>query len=141
MRSSPAKVTFFRVKDNQAKIQLICQKAQEAFLQERRLLITVPTIEAGRYIDALLWRQPEESFLPHLFTQSPTSEWIAITTMEAGNLNQASCLLNLCLTASSFYQEYEDIYELDDETLPDKKEYAKKRLMEYKAKGLLVKES
>ena len=92
----PIKVTFYRVKNNSAKIQLICRKAQEAFQYERRLLISVPNIEAAHYIDALLWKFPEESFMPHVIAETETQEWIAITSQEKHNINQAPHLLNLC---------------------------------------------
>ncbi|CUI16461.1 Conserved hypothetical protein [Candidatus Protochlamydia naegleriophila] len=140
MKQSIPKIIFYRVKDNQAKIRFICTKAQEALNQEKRLLILVPNPEAGHYIDTLLWRQPEEDFLPHVFTQSSTMEWIAITTQEGANLNQADLLLNLCSHSVQTYQPYHEIYELYDETHPQKLESSKQRLKDYLDKGLFVKE-
>jgi DNA polymerase III subunit chi len=129
------------VKDNSAKIHLICTKAQEAFKQEKRLLIAVPNFQAAQYVEALLWKVPAESFMPHVVSDTPTSEWIAITMQEQHNVNQAVRLLNLCPTPSPLYQHQHiaEVYELYDETHPQKAELSQQRLQLYQSKGLLVK--
>ncbi len=134
----PLKITFYRVKDNTAKLTFICQKAQEAFQQEKRLLIAVPNLQAAQYIDQLLWRTPEESFMPHVVTDMPTQEWIAITLQEQVNVNQALRLLNLCPHPSSLYQQVEEVYDFYDETHPQKKELSEQRLRFYQEKGVRV---
>jgi DNA polymerase-3 subunit chi len=127
------------VKDNSAKIHLICTKAQEAFKQEKRLLIAVPNFQAAQYIEALLWRVPAESFMPHVVADTPTSEWIAITMQEQHNVNQAIRLLNLCSIPSALHQQVAEVYELYDETHPQKTKLSEQRLQFYQSKGLLVK--
>lgn len=127
------------MKDNSAKIHLICTKAQEAFKQEKRLLITVPNFLAAQYIESLLWRTPSDSFMPHVVADTPTTEWIAITMQDQLNVNQASRLLNLCPTPSALYQQVNEIFELYDETHPEKVELSKQRLQFYQSKGLVVK--
>lgn len=136
--NSIAKITFYQVKDNAAKIHLICTKAQEAFKQEKRLLITVPNFLAAQYIESLLWRIPSDSFMPHVVADTPTSEWIAITMQDLQNINQAPRLLNLCPTPSALYQQVSEVYELYDETHPEKAELSKQRLQFYQSKGLSV---
>jgi DNA polymerase-3 subunit chi len=138
-KNSVSKVLFYRVKDNTAKLHLICSKAQEAFKQEKRLLIAVPNLQAAQYIDTLLWRQPAESFLPHVITDSSVSEWIAITIQDQHNVNQAVRLLNLCSSPSPLYQHVEEVYDLFDETHPEKVELSQQRVQFYQSKGLLVK--
>lgn len=127
------------MRDNSAKIHLICAKAQEAFKLEKRLLIAVPNLQAAQYIDALLWRTPPESFIPHIISDTPVAEWIAITMQEQHNINQAPCLFNLCPLPSTLYQQVEEVYDLFDETHPQKTESSQQRLHFYQAKGLLVK--
>ena len=134
----PAKVTFYRVKDNTAKLHLICSKAQEAFLHEKRLLIVVPTFEAAQYIDALLWRYPEEGFIPHSISDTLTSDWIAITTQQNQNVNETTLLFNLCSSISPLYQNLEQIFELFDDTHPQKAELSRQRMQLYQTNGLLV---
>jgi DNA polymerase III subunit chi len=138
-KNSLPSIAFYRVKDNLAKIQLICGKAQEAFAQEKRLLIAVQTFEAAQYVEALLWRIPPESFIPHTISDTTTSEWIAITMQDQLNVNHAPRLLNLCPTASALYQAVEEVYELYDESHPQKIELSQKRARFYQEKGLLVK--
>jgi DNA polymerase-3 subunit chi len=128
-----AKVIFFKIKDNREKVQFICAKVEEAYRQEKKLLIMVPTEEAGQYVDSILWKLPENSFIPHVFGKSPTNEWIAITTL-AENLNQAPRLLNLTGQASML-QPFEEIYEIFDETSPDKLKASKEKIISYQAKG------
>ena len=127
------KVIFYKIKDNREKIHFICTKAEEAYQQEKKLLILVPNEAAGQYVDALLWRLPENSFMPHALTGSPTNEWIAITIL-AENLNQASRLLNLTAQASTL-QHFEEIYEIFDETSPDKLKASKEKIASYQVKG------
>ena len=137
--NSLLKVTFYRVKDNSTKIQLICTKAQEAFKQERRLLMHVPHFQAAQYIEALLWRIPAESFMPHVVADTPTSEWIAITMQDQLNVNQAIRLFNLCPMPSALDQQISEVYELYDETHPQKAELSQQRLRHYQERGVLVK--
>lgn len=132
------KVTFYRIKNNAAKIQLICTKTQEAFQHEKRLLISVPNLQAAQYVDTLLWKLPEEGFLPHVIADTATSEWIAITMQDKHNINQASCLLNLCSTPSPLYPHVEEIIEIWDETHPQKMELSQQRFQFYKSKNLLI---
>ena len=133
------RVIFYRVKENATKIQLICKKGEEAFSQEKRLLIAVPNFQAAQYIEELLWRNPRESFMPHVVTDTPTSEWIAITMQNEKNVNQATRLLNLCTTPSPFYEHIKEIYEFYDASLPEKGELSEQRLQYYTSKGCVVK--
>lgn len=140
MKNNPKpKVTFYRVKDNGAKIQLICSKAQDSFRKERRLLIAVPNMEAAKYVETLLWRLPEESFMPHLITDEQSNEWIVITLQDKVNVNDAPQLFNLCTDPSPLYQFVEEVYELFDETHPQKLELSQQRMRLYQSKGFLVK--
>lgn len=133
------KVTFYRVKDNGAKIHLIGTKAQEAFKHEKRLLITVPNFQAAQYIESLLWKSPADSFMPHVVADTSTAEWIAITMQDQNNVNQAIRLLNLSPSVPHFFQEMSEIFELYDETHPEKLELSKQRVQFYQSKGITIK--
>lgn len=132
------KVLFLKIKDNSTKLQKICQLANEIVNQEKRLLITVPSEEAAKYIDALLWRMPEESFLPHSIVSSPSKDFVAITLIKTENFNQAHCLLNLCMEISPIFHQFETVYELLDETDLKKTQQCQNKFQEYKAKGVVV---
>jgi len=130
------RIIFYKITDNQSKIDLICAKVKESLEQEKRLLILVATKEAGEYLDALLWKKPAESFYPHIFTQESTTEWIAIT-QQLANINQASSLLNLGTLPVIFFQEFKEIYEIDDQTSPEKAGRSKERFDHYQSRGIV----
>jgi DNA polymerase III subunit chi len=134
----PVKAIFHRVSDNGAKIQFVCSKAQEALQHEKRLLIAVPNFQAAQYVDLLLWQHPAESFLPHVIAEATTPESIAITMQQQHNVNQATWLLNLCPTPSALYQYVEEVYDLYDESHPQKTELSRQRMGFYEAKGLVI---
>lgn len=73
-----------------------------------------------------------------MIVDTSTAEWIAITMQDQRNVNQASRLLNLCTIPSPLYQEVEEIYELYDETHPQKTELSQQRLRYYQAKELFT---
>ncbi len=129
------KVHFLKVIDNQSKLIRITQTIQKHFEQNATVLIIVPTIEAAQYIDQLLWKLPEESFLPHAIAEGPTTERIAIST-DARNVNHATILLNLNQTAHPHPKEFHTIYELYDQTHPSKEELSQQRHATYQQQGL-----
>jgi DNA polymerase-3 subunit chi len=131
------KVTFYKIKDNAAKLRWICRKTEEAYEWEKRLLIYVPSQEAGHYIDTLLWKYSEQSFLPHQFTDRPTLDWIAITQTNH-NINQASWLMNLSNQPLPLPDSFEEVFELYDETHPDKRAASLAKIESYKLKGIKV---
>lgn len=134
------KIFFLRVVDNTAKLQRLCHIVQDVFLSKENLLIIVPSDEVAAYIDQLLWRLPEESFLPHVIANGPIKERVVITTA-ASNLNQADTLLNLCPTIPANAKDFQTIYELLDLTHPTKEDLSRKRIEAYQAAGSQVIES
>lgn len=130
------KVTFSKVRDNQAKALFICQQVQTVLRREKKLLIVAPNEEAAKFVDALLWRLPEESFIPHAIVTKQSPESIAITTQDKENLNQAHYLLNLCPQVNAFSDQFEEIFELDDETSPEKAQLTDKKKQAYAMMGV-----
>ncbi len=130
-------VTFLATPNNQQKIKAICSTVEHHFLLEDSLLILAPSEEAAAYLDQLLWRFPESSFLPHAIAQQPTEERIAITTREE-NLNQARVLLSLLPNLSSIWQQFPHVYELMDTTHPEKQILSENRLKQYQKLGATI---
>lgn len=131
------KVHFLKVVDNQTKLLRICQTVQKHFDQNTPVLILVPTLEAARYIDELLWKTPPESFLPHAIAEGPTTECIAIST-DSQRVNQAKVLVNLCQTVPTNYMDFHTIYELYDQTHPSKEELSRQRHAFYQQNQIAV---
>jgi DNA polymerase-3 subunit chi len=123
-------ITFIQVKDNKSKIETICSTIAERYRLGEKVLIYVATEQAACYIDQLLWRSPEESFLPHSILDKPTNERIVITLLTQ-NLNQAENLFNLSPTVPPFYDQFRAVYELMDETDPAKLQASLQRKKEY----------
>lgn len=130
-------ITFLRAADNAAKLRHICETVAKHFYQQEAILIAVGSNEVATYVDQLLWRLPEEGFIPHAIANAPTKERIVITT-EQNNLNQASIVFNLRAQAISGIHAFHEIYDLLDLTHPDKERASRQRQAAYRAAGCKV---
>jgi DNA polymerase-3 subunit chi len=128
------KVIFIKVTTPQIKQRKLCDVIQHHFESGENILITVPNSDAARYVDELLWRLPEESFLPHLIAEIPLEEPIVIST-RSENLNNATVVFNLQSGASSLCGQIPTIYELMDETHPDRQSNSLERFTVYQKQG------
>lgn len=128
-------VSFLSVKDNLSKISRVCGLVNHLFQQEKQTVIYVPNIEVAKYIDAMLWKHPENSFIPHKITNVPDEETIVITTVDTPFKN-VTTLINLCPSIHPHFQHFTAIYELYDMSHPDKEAQAKRRIEEYKSKQI-----
>jgi DNA polymerase III subunit chi len=134
MNREKAKVIFLRAADNTSKLEQICKTVNLHFEKNERMQISVPSTDAAAYVDQLLWRLPEESFIPHSISQSPTQEQIIITT-QTGNLNHATIWMNLCPAVSGDPSLFSIIYELWDQTHPSKEALSAQRQAFYRLHG------
>ena len=130
-------ISFIRVTDNRTKLMRLCSTLLHHFLQKENVLITVQDQKTAHFLDDMLWRMPEESFLPHVLTESPTEEQIVITTGRK-NLNQAKILFNLCPQSSQICGQFPVVYELLDETDAGKEKLSLQRQGAYLSVGYPV---
>lgn len=128
------RVCFIQVMDNASKLKKLCDIVQTHFLKKDVILITAPSIQAAEYIDQLLWRSPEESFIPHAIVSHASKEKIAITTSPS-NVNQANVLINLLAVTHPNPGLVDVIYELLDLTSQDKIEVARQKREIYMKAG------
>lgn len=133
------RVCFIRVTDNTSKLQKLCAVIHEHFIKKDKVLIVVSSIEAAKYIDQLLWRMPEESFVPHAIAKGTTKEHIAITT-NLSNINGASVLVNLLPNVHPSPGPVDLIYELLDLTSKEKEEISRNKQETYRNAGHIVEE-
>lgn len=133
MKQKP-NVIFLSITTNQQKIASICQHVQKHFDRSEPILILAPSEQAVQYLDDMLWKFPEDSFLPHEASQASSKEKIVITTVHQ-NLNQSKILMNLCPEPCPIAEQFETIYELYDQTHSDKVEQSKRRHEAYVQKG------
>lgn len=115
-----SKVVFFTVKTAIEKLHTIVHVAQEYLEKKEALLILVPDQAALDFVDELLWRLPEEGFIPH-----PTS-FIQIES----ETKEAVAIFNL--KPSAFLGGSYTIFELEDYTSVEKLQLSKQRYAAYK---------
>lgn len=130
------KVFLFQVRETSHKLRVICETAAEHFKNKEPLQIIVPDKTALEFVDALLWRMPEESFLPHSALSTASNELIAVTC-ERAILNQALAVFNLCLMPP-LNCKVKTLYDFDDITSPDKKQASEKRYQAYREAGFQI---
>lgn len=138
-QTSKSIVRFIRVNTNSEKQHALCHLVVDHCSKKEKVLILVPSNEAATYIDQLLWKQPEESFIPHAICQGPANEPVAITTASA-NVNRASFVVNLTSLPLEDLPNVKFIYELNDGTSPEREALSRKKLQAYSEGGFQIEE-
>jgi len=138
MSNKHIRVTFFQVTNDQQKRKTILQLTHEYFKKNEPLVIRLPHQKALEYVDILLWREPQESFLPHAIKDEHCKDLIVLTTSEESP-NGARSVLNLCpkpITNKNL--SFTRIYELEDLASSQKNKSAQERYKSYKDQGYSV---
>ncbi len=135
--SSSTRVVFFQVRDNPSKLQRITETAQSHFDKKEPFLILVEDARSQQFVDELLWKLPQTSFPPHLATDDPTSDLVAISKIKK-NVNSARVAFNLCATPLLIEGPFRIIYEFEDLTTLTKKNLSSLRFDAYKQAGFLI---
>ncbi|HSX10255.1 MAG TPA: DNA polymerase III subunit chi [Chlamydiales bacterium] len=135
--SSNTRVVFFQVRDNASKLKRIAEVAHTHFERKEPLLILVDDDRSAQFVDELLWKMPETSFLPHVATDDTTTDWVAIAKAKK-NVNSAHIAFNLCPTPLLIEGPFRIIYEFEDLTTPNKKNLSSLRFDAYKSSGYLI---
>lgn len=131
------RVVFFQVKENGAKIKKILETAALHFERKEPLLILVEDAKAQSFVDELLWKTPDTSFLPHAATDETSQDKIAICKIKK-NVNSARVAFNLCPTPLLIEGPFRIIYEFEDLSAPNKKNLSSLRFDAYKQAGFLI---
>lgn len=122
-------ILFFPVKTAQAKLLKICQIATLHVQKKEKLIILVSDQISFEFVDELLWKLPEEGFLPH------PNQFLTIETEPNG---EASALFNLKQTAFLQKNPFKKIYELEDYTSSEKLQLSKQRYQTYRDAGYSI---
>ncbi len=131
------RVVFFQVKDVPTKFHRLCETAKSHFEKKEPLLILVEDEKAQKFVDELLWKWPQTSFLPHLATDEETKDWIGIAKVKK-NINNARIAFNLCSTPLLLEGPFRIIYEFEDLTEPNKTKLSNLRFDRYKEARFLI---
>ncbi len=121
-------IVFFSVQDTATKLRKICDVARDHILRAQSLLILVPDTTVHAFIDELLWRLPEEGFLPH------PSKLLVIDTQP----QEAASLFNIRPVPYTEKIYYKTVYELEDHTSPEKLQLSHQRYNAYRDLNLPI---
>ena len=127
---SLTRVVFFQVADATAKLKKIAETACTHFGKKEFLIFFVEDEKALNFVDELLWKLPETSFLPHSASDLPTKERIAITKTKT-NVNSAQYAFNLCPTPL-LLTGFKIIFDFEDLSSPNKNSFSTLRFNAYK---------
>ena len=126
------KVILFKIIEPKSKLLKIIQTSYHHFSRKEKLLIRCPDEMSMRFVDDLLWKEPKESFLPHIATLEKSNDFICITK-SIENLNDARFLINLNPDFLDIDSDFKTIYDFDDNTTVVKKEKSQKRIDYYRS--------
>ena len=122
------KIVFVQVQDTATKLLRIHEIALNHFQRQDPLWILVQDMAALEFLDTLLWRYPEESFVPH---STSGQDIITISTTSG----PVPTLFNLCQTPVSAQDTTKVVYELEDTTSAQKKQASELRYQAYRQAG------
>jgi DNA polymerase IIIc chi subunit len=122
-----SEIFFTTVHDAQAKLKAITHLATLHFKKKEKLLILVADKAALYFVDQLLWRFPEESFLPHTSSENPSEEELIVISQK-----NIACFATLNLCPYPCFSEAKIVYELEDLTSADREKLAKERYQAYR---------
>lgn len=132
-------VTFLRVTDVHSKLMRICDTVFEHVSQGQKVLIAVDDDASAKFVDNLLWKLPEESFIPHTIADAECEDSVVITTVEK-NLNNAFALISLRGAVSPMAKNFHAVYELSDHTVAKKLDLSRQRYASYQNEGFPLNE-
>jgi len=118
-----SQINFFVVKDTPSKLHRIVKAAQDHLRRQDPLIFLLPDAAALAYVDELLWKLPEDGFLPH------PSRFI---TLELQPTQGGSSLFNLRPGAYLEKFSFKTIYEFEDHTSTEKLQLSKQRYQTYR---------
>jgi DNA polymerase-3 subunit chi len=126
------KIVFVQVKNTAVKLLKIHEIAASYFQKQDPLLILVHDAAALEFLDTLLWRYPEEGFLPH----GTSSQDVIMLSTTVNPL--AKTVLNLCQTPVPLQEGLQLIYELEDDSSLHKKQASEARYQAYRQAGCAI---
>ncbi len=107
-----------------------------SILKKEPLFILAPNQAAVEYLDLLLWRSPQKSFLPHHAERKATTSNLISITDQAFNTNQATSVFNLTFDHVLITSDLKLIYELEDLSSKEAQEAFKRKFTAYHKKTL-----
>jgi DNA polymerase III subunit chi len=135
--SSSTRVVLFQIRKSFEKLKSLINTAELHFNQKESFIIFAEDKKAAEYVDELLWKSPQTSFLPHILSDIETNEYIVINHSK-NNVNKARFAFNLSPTPLLVQGPFKIIYDFEDLTSPSKKQFSEIRFDSYKKSGYLI---
>ena len=129
------KIVFVSIQNNAQKIDKLCFICKDCFLKKVPLLLLTETGEASQFLDALLWKYPKTSFLPHGL--APSKELLQLS-MTPSHIDDCQNIFNLTSKPLELPKQAQTIYEFEDFSSPEKQEISKKKFTFYRALGFSI---
>lgn len=113
-----------------------CRLAEKAHGQGLKVYILLESREQALMLDELLWTYKDVGFLPHTLDNDPQAGDVPVVLGHGGGAEtgHAGLLINLNPTVPDFFERYERISELVDQT-DAVKQGARQRFRFYKERG------
>ncbi len=128
---------FFVRLERQEKALHIGRLTERHFDRSQRILIVVVNDDMAASLDRYLWTWKKDSFLPHAVQHSinePCDEAIVISTREH-NSNNADVLICATPCSSSFFQDFQVIYDFAETYDVQLADAARERFRSYRQHG------
>lgn len=131
------RVVFFQIRSPQEKLLRLAETAAFHFERKEHLILFVEDEKAAQFVDDFLWKFPESSFLPHVVSEEAADDYIVIRRVKK-NIGSACFAFNLCPTPLFINDPLKIIYDFDDSTSPNKKQFSELRFEAYKKSGSII---
>jgi DNA polymerase IIIc chi subunit len=122
-------VTFLPVRNKSEKLETLLRIADRHFRAKEPLLFLVSDKESFEFLDRLLWRSPDRSFLPH-----PSK----LLNIGMEPIPHTPIIFNLAPSPLGEIPSLRTIYELEDHTSPEKKLASEDKYRAYRDSGLHI---
>ncbi len=135
---SEVKVIFFTIKEPSAKVRALIQTITSHFIQKEKIQIIVPDKASLEFVDALLWKEPKESFLPHSTEVLLPFQDLIFLSLPLPSIEACPIVFNLCQTPYTPTPSLKILYELEDLTHPQKAAAFQSKFKQYQKAGFTL---
>jgi len=131
------RVIFYTVKNAEEKVRYLLVPVLYHFNRSEKIKIVVPDQKTRDFIDTLLWKHPEEGFLPHCTSlPAPFEDGVYISLQK--EVQGYPFVFNLSPDPYHPSGTCNTLYELEDISTPGKKAVFEKKFAFYKNLGCRV---
>lgn len=131
------RIEFIKLKRPE-KARLLCELAEESYLQGQRVLVLVQDDNQGMTLDRFMWTWKKDAFVPHVYCTGSVDchdEPVVISTTEE-NPNGARVLLMGKACDYEFVRHFQQVIDFAEVYDEAKLEESRERFKNYRSHGL-----